>query len=124
MSDTNLSGSRVLLVEDEGLIAMHMTDLLEEIGCSVVGPAATVEEALSLLNGADVDAALLDVNLGDGATSYPVADALAAKAIPFAFLTGYGAVGLDQAYKDQPVLAKPVEEGPLIEAVSALILQA
>src|SRR4051812_36415564 len=91
-----LQGLRVLVVEDETLIAMMIEDLLADMGCIVVGAAATIAQALALL--ADpafqIDGALLDVNLG-GEKVFPVADALAQRAIPFVFATGYGKDALE-----------------------------
>jgi CheY-like chemotaxis protein len=110
---SNVSGLRLLVVEDETMIAMLLEDILDDLGCSVAGPVADVPSALGLLERESVDAAILDVNL-DGQPSYAVADALAARGIPFGFITGYGASGLDGAYADRPVIQKPFTR-PLIE---------
>jgi DNA-binding NarL/FixJ family response regulator len=82
-----LQGCRVLMVEDEMLVAMELETLIPEQGCAVVGPAATVERALVLLAQERPDAAILDVNL-DGMTAAPVAAALRAAAVPFVLVTG------------------------------------
>ena len=87
----DLRGLNVLVLEDEAVIAMLLEDMLVDLGCKVVGPAAKVAEALQLVRSEQIGAALLDLNLGRGETGYPVADALAARAVPFAFVTGYGA---------------------------------
>jgi CheY-like chemotaxis protein len=99
----------VLLVEDESLVAMVLEDMLADFGCEVVGPSANVAEALALAERGGFDLALLDVNLGDGATSFPVADRLRAMGVPFAFVTGYGVDGVRPDLRDAPVLSKPIE---------------
>jgi DNA-binding response OmpR family regulator len=98
---------RVLIVEDEMMIAMMMQDMLEEIGCEVIGPANRVDAALALAD-AEIDVALLDVNLA-GELVYPVADRLRARGIPIIFLTGYGNIGIDPRYREAPVLSKPFD---------------
>ena len=108
---------RVLVVEDESLVAMMLCDMLEDLGCAVVGPTATVTGALALLDaGAPPDGALLDVNLG-GESAYGVADALARRAVPFIFVSGYGRGGIDPRYAQAPVLSKPFEPVRLARAV-------
>lgn len=89
MDENALTGLRVLLVEDEMLVAMLVEDTLAEHECVVVGPAATVTEALRLAQTAEIDAAIMDVNVG-GEKAYPVADALDARGIPFLLVSGYG----------------------------------
>jgi CheY-like chemotaxis protein len=91
-TNTKLQGLRVLVLEDETIVLLMIEDLLDDLGCHVVGPASTVPEALALAEAGGFDAALLDLNLGRGETSYPVADMLAARHVPFAFVTGYSAV--------------------------------
>jgi len=98
---------RILLVEDESLVALMMAAFLDQLGYEVVGPCATPFEALALLKEQAVDAAVLDVNLG-GETVYPVADALARLEIPFLFLTGYGPETVESRFADIAVLEKPV----------------
>lgn len=88
---------------------MLLEDLLSDIGYKVVGPAGTVTRALELLALELVDGALLDVNLGGGERSYPVADQLLTLNIPFAFVTGYGNAGVDPKYADVAVLQKPFD---------------
>ena len=97
---------RLLLVEDESLIAMLAEDLIEMVGHEVVTTAATLEEARNACVVANFDAALLDVNL-NGESSMPVATLLKARDIPFAFTTGYGAGGIAAEHSDRPVLTKP-----------------
>ncbi|GAA0594204.1 response regulator [Craurococcus roseus] len=96
----------MLLVEDEALIAMNVEDMLDALGYIVVAAGAGADEALAAVEGGGIDAALLDVNLR-GRTSFPVADALAARDVPFVFATGYGNRGLREDFRDRPVLQKP-----------------
>jgi CheY-like chemotaxis protein len=104
---SGISGLRVLLVEDEALIAMMAEDMLDAMGCTNVTVASNVTEALAALeNGALFDVAMLDVNL-NGERSMPVADRARARGVPYVFTTGYGADGVDAAHADAPVLAKP-----------------
>lgn len=104
---------RVILVEDEALIAMIVEEMIADVGCTVVGPAATLEAALELVASTnDADCALLDINLR-GAPSWPVADALKAKGVPFAFVSGYGQGGLDAKYQQEFVLGKPIDTSQL-----------
>jgi CheY-like chemotaxis protein len=79
---------RVLVVEDNFLIAEMISDLLQECGCAVIGPAPSLEAALELLDKMGPEAALLDINLA-GTLSYPLAGALESRSIPFVFLSGY-----------------------------------
>lgn len=111
-------GLRVLIVEDEIMITMMMEDLLTDLGCEIVGPAADVAAALALIDGQAVSLALLDLNLGHGETGYPVADALAARNIPFAFVTGSGADVLRDPHRGRPTLAKPFR----LETLEQLVL--
>jgi two-component sensor histidine kinase/DNA-binding response OmpR family regulator len=103
-----LAGNRVLLVEDEALVAMVMRDMLTELGFHVVGPFGRSADAAAAAREEDVDAAVLDINL-DGEAAYPVADLLAARGIPFVFVTGYGAESIDGRFAHVPVLQKPIE---------------
>ena len=119
----DISGRRVLVVEDEALVLMLLTDMVEESGAIVVGPASTVGEALELAQGADIEAALLDVNL-NGQPVFPVAAALKARGVPFAFLTGYGRAGLPDEYADASVLQKPFQFDHLMERLQALLAPA
>jgi len=108
----SLSGRRVLVVEDEALVAMLVEDALLDAGAIVVGPAATVAEALAIMQSEPPEAAVLDLNLA-GETSTPVADALARAGIPFVVATGYGAEGLPKEHAGVPVLAKPYDPADL-----------
>ncbi len=107
---------RILLVEDEPLVAMAIEDSLETQNVGVVGPAGTVAEALALIAQGGIDAALLDVTLR-GERVDAVADALSVQGIPFLFTTGHGAAGLPTAHGDRPVLSKPFRESELNDAI-------
>lgn len=101
-----LQGLRILVVEDEMMVAMLMEDLLELFGCTIVGPAASIAMALRLIAAEAVDGAMLDLNLA-GHSVYPVADELARRGIPFIFVTGYGSQELEGDHNDRPKLPKP-----------------
>lgn len=114
-----LSGERVLVAEDECLIAMDLADLFETAGASVVGPAATVEEALRLLASEPVDRASLDFNLADGEAT-PVLDVLASKGVPMIVYSGRGlSIDLSRRHPDVTVLLKPVSPKRLIAELAA-----
>ncbi|MBN9320332.1 MAG: response regulator [Caulobacterales bacterium] len=119
MSDNKLSGLRVLVVEDEALVAMLVEDMLTDLGCTVVGPLADLDEALAIVGDAEIDCAVLDVNLG-GKPIFPVADALKARGVPFAFASGYGEAGVREDHRSAPVLQKPFREADLARALDVL----
>ena len=108
-----LRDQRVLIVEDEALVAMELARVLTEAGAQVVGPAGNIEEALDLVSRKPIDRAVLDINLG-GRLVTPVARALTAKAIPFVYLTGYQEPGVS----DGPVLRKPATPELLLGALA------
>jgi len=110
-------GERIMIVEDEALVAMILEDQLQEIGLSTVATCASVAEAMKAIDRIALDAAILDVNLG-GQLVYPVADRLMDLSIPFVFVTGYGRESIDRRYDSIHVLEKPVEREAL-EAVFA-----
>lgn len=109
---------RILVVEDEMIVAMMLEELLVELGYVVIGPAFSVEEAMQLACENDPDLALLDVNL-DGAPSFPVADFLRGRGVPFVFASGYGTRGLTERYVTAPMLKKPFSQEQLQEALAA-----
>ncbi len=119
MTDLKLEGLRVLVVEDEMMVSMLIEDMLSELGCLVVGPASRLDEAMQLARTADIDCAVLDVNLG-GQPIFPLADLLRERGRPFAFATGYGDAGLREADRGSPVLQKPFREGDLARVLSEL----
>jgi CheY-like chemotaxis protein len=116
----NLNGLKVLVVEDEMLVSMLLEDMLAGLGCLVVGPAAELDEAMKLAESAEIDLALLDVNLG-GKPIFPVADALKARGVPFAFASGYGEAGLTDSHRGAAVIQKPFREGDLAQALNGLV---
>ena len=111
-----MKGLRVLLVEDDGLVAMLLEDMLDDFGCVLAGSVGTVAQALKWLDeGGRADAALLDVNL-DGVAVWPVADALMRQGVPFAFTTGYGQLG-EPRFEHAPLLGKPIGSERLEEVL-------
>lgn len=119
----DLHGLRILVVEDMLLIAEVIEDELRERGCEVVGPAARLEQGLALAINAELDGALLDVNLA-GERSFPVADELEKRSIPYAFLTGYGEGGIPPEYQHAPRLVKPFLPQSLVDLVGRYFAQA
>ena len=115
-----LSGRRVLLVEDEVIVAWLLEDMLSDLGCSVVGPAASVKQALVMIDAGGIDVAMLDVNL-NGEMSYPIADALAARSVPFVFSTGYHKDRLLERYRTFPALQKPFHASELAAILAKLL---
>ena len=102
----DLAGLRVLVVEDEGSVALLIEDMLEELGCQVTASVATLAKALNAARADSFDFALLDVNL-DGELVFPVAEILKRRQLPFVFSTGYGRMGVPEAFKECEVLNKP-----------------
>lgn len=103
---------RILIVEDEFLIAIHVADIMADLGFEVVGPVGDIDQALAVINESQVDGAILDVNLS-GQLVFPVATALAARKIPFILASGYDPSGLPAEWRDRPVMRKPVAEREL-----------
>jgi CheY-like chemotaxis protein len=120
-SDRPLQGRRILVIEDDYLVAEIVTQMLEDAGAIVLGPYGWRDEALDFISrdGADFDAALLDVNL-HGQASYPIADALIERHIHFAFATGYAAGVLEKAYRSYPRCEKPFRQQTLFAALNAV----
>jgi CheY-like chemotaxis protein len=110
-----LADNRVLLVEDEALVAMAMKEMLVELGFEVLGAYSKAADAMVAATDQDINAAILDVNLG-GELIYPVADLLIAKGVPIIFVTGYGAETIDCRFAGVPVLQKPIERQMLQSA--------
>jgi CheY-like chemotaxis protein len=104
-----LDGQRVLVVEDEFLVALDMTQMIEERGGTVIGPAGNFDRAMALARSQMIDGAILDVNL-DKRDSFPVADTLLARGIPVVFATGYDGLLLPERFVDTPKLTKPFTE--------------
>ncbi len=99
---------RVLLVEDEALVAMMIQECLAEFGYQVIGPIGSASEAVAKAKAGRFEAAVLGINLGDGPV-YPAADILAARGVPFVFVTGYDADSVDSRFRKIPILQKPIE---------------
>ncbi len=114
---------RVVLVEDEPLLMMVLEDVLEQLGYRLAGSAARLDEALALVATDAFDAAVLDVNLG-GEASFPVADLLLERGIPFVFTTGYGAAGIPEKYASVPLLAKPFRQHDIERVLASLATEA
>jgi CheY-like chemotaxis protein len=108
---------RILVVEDEMTIALLIEDMLADLGYEVVGLAMRLPQAMELAATANIDLAILDVNL-DGRMSFPVADLLRGRGVPFLFATGYGSAGLGERYRGQaPVVRKPFRLQELQSAI-------
>jgi CheY-like chemotaxis protein len=120
MVSSDFSGLRVLIVEDESLIAMLIEDALRDLDCTTMTVASTFDDALSKASTLDFDIAILDVNL-NGAPAYPIAETLMRRRIPFMFSTGYGAAGIPEAFRGVPVLAKPFKEGDVARALKTAL---
>jgi DNA-binding response OmpR family regulator len=120
MTDTTLAGLRVMVVEDELLIAMLIEDTLLDQGCVIVGPYTSVNEAALAAQNAAVDLALLDVNLR-GEKIYPVAEILSARGIPFLLLSGYGGDAVPADRPDWQAVSKPFVVTELVAKVAALL---
>jgi DNA-binding NtrC family response regulator len=112
---------RLLIVEDEMLVAMSVEDALRDAGFEVIGIVARVDKAISYIEGeASLDVAVMDLNLA-GASSVPIADALVAVGIPFVILTGYGAGGLPPHLRQIPVVSKPFDPQRLLRALETAL---
>jgi CheY-like chemotaxis protein len=118
MKSNSLAGQRILVVEDEMIILLMIEDVLADHGCESVTAAGTVARALALIDSQKFDVAMLDVNL-NGNPSYPIADALAGRGVPFFFATGYGDHGLKESYRDRAVLRKPFNGEHLVAMMLA-----
>ncbi|WP_460322485.1 response regulator [Pseudomonas ogarae] len=120
---TPFVGVRVLVVEDEGAIALLIEEMLEEFGCEVVASVARLAAACEVAGSAQVDLAILDVNLA-GERVFPVAEILQGRMIPFLFSTGYGASGLPAEYAGCPVLHKPFSQSELQQKIAVTLKEA
>lgn len=117
---TSLSGKKIMLLEDEAIIAFAVEDMLTDLGCIIVGPALRLDEGLELAAVADIDAAILDVNI-NSERSYPVAEALDRRGVPFMFATGYDREGLEWRGAEPEIIAKPYRKEQLEAALQRLL---
>jgi two-component sensor histidine kinase/CheY-like chemotaxis protein len=118
-SNVRRSGPAILVVEDEPMVGMLTRDLLHKMGYDVVGPLNNIEDALRVGHEAELHCAVLDVNLA-GSPIFPVARVLAARGIPFMFLTGYEEAVIDDEYRSRPILRKPIDSGELESALRSM----
>jgi CheY-like chemotaxis protein len=120
MNVANLSGRRILVVEDDLMIAMLIDDVLKEAGCDVVGPVPRLAPALQAASSERLDGALLDINLAGELVS-PVADRLIERGVPFLFLTGYGWHMLPERFHTRPLVTKPCRQDILLSALARAV---
>jgi CheY-like chemotaxis protein len=120
-STSGLASRRILIVEDDYVIAMELAEALEERGAVISGPVGSVDEAIELLRREDrMDAAILDINLGRE-TVFPVAGELMLRVVPFLFTTGYDNWIIPQAYAAAPRIEKPTDPLALIRALGDIL---
>ncbi len=122
MSIAALQGRRILLVEDEVLIAMALETSLEDHGCHVVGPYGRLAEALHAAEHERLDAALMDVNLV-GERVFPAAEMLSRRSVPFLLLSGYGDRALPEERRHWAVMSKPFEVDRVLATLGGMIVQ-
>ena len=120
MSAPNLSGRRILVVEDDLMIGMLIDDVLKEAGCEVVGPMPRLAPALQAASEQRLDGALLDINLAGEVVS-PVADRLIERGVPFVFLTGYGWHMLPERFHSRPLVTKPCRQDMLLAELARAV---
>jgi DNA-binding response OmpR family regulator len=118
--NTELNGRRILVVEDDYLVASLIQDVLEAAGCVVSGPIPRLPQAVGVAEADTCDAAVLDVNLG-GNQVFPVAEVLSRRQIPFVFVTGYGPATLPDEHHDRPMIRKPFRIDELLSVVADLV---
>jgi DNA-binding response OmpR family regulator len=120
MGETALVGCRVLVVEDELMIAMLVETVLEEAQCTIVGPYGDLAAALEAARSEVLDLAVLDINLA-GEMVFPVADVLDGRGVPFLLLSGYGETGLPSDRRHWPVCSKPFKLDELLSMLKRLV---
>jgi CheY-like chemotaxis protein len=120
MGKRMLDGQRILVVEDEAMIALDLHETLRECGATVVGPAGTPDEALAFIEAEKVDCALLDIKLGDEDVS-AVAVALEKLAVPIILVTAYGDVRLPRGFETRPLVRKPYEQRTLLNLIVSIV---
>lgn len=123
-SNSSLDGRRILVIEDDFLVAQVLMDLLEEAGAQVLGPIGWIDDALTFIERehASFDSAVLDVNL-HGEKSYPIADALLSHGAKVVFTTGYGAAAVDEHYRGFPRCEKPFNPTTLVRALKLAVAE-
>lgn len=115
-----LRGKRILIVEDSPVVGPFTADLLQELGCRVVGPAPNMAAARELIEGEKIDAALMDVHIR-GERVFPLCEALAARSVPFILTSGYADWNMPDKWRDRPRLQKPYTLGRIEEALKRLL---
>ncbi|WP_371260789.1 response regulator [Bradyrhizobium sp. Cp5.3] len=120
MSEIDLAGQRVLVIEDEALVMMLLEDSLLDAGCEIAGVAARIDDALEKATSFSFDVAVLDVNL-NGRQTFDVARRIAERGIPLVFATGYGAASLLANFHNVPILQKPFQQQDLEAALRLAI---
>ena len=123
MTEADLRGKRVLIVEDEGLIALDLEDAVAAVGMLVVGGVATLADAINAAETSEVDVAILDVSL-KGELIWPAADILQRRGIPLLFLTGYHESIVPARFTARPRLNKPVDVRQLLRELAAALYPA
>lgn len=121
VAPSDLAGLRLLVIEDESMVAMLLEDMLSEIGCEVVGVAARVNDAAEKAKSLAFDIAILDVNL-NGRNTFAIADSLTERGVAFVVATGYGAVSLPESLQRVPILQKPYQQRDLVRALRAALV--
>ncbi len=117
---TSIEGCRIFVVEDESVITMLLQDMFEELRCEVVSLASRFQDALDKATTLAFEVAILDVNL-NGQRTFPIAEVLTARGLPFIFATGYGAAAVPEAFHAAPVLQKPFRIADLERAVRSAL---
>jgi len=117
---TAIEGARIFVVEDESVITMLLQDMFDELHCEVVSLASRFQDALDKANTLSFEVAILDVNL-NGQRTFPIAEALKARGVPFIFATGYGAAAVPENFRTAPVLQKPFRIADLERAVRSAL---
>jgi CheY-like chemotaxis protein len=120
---TNLAGQRVLVVEDEYFLADDLVQSLTRLGAAVLGPVSSAAAALSLLDSGQPDLAIVDINL-KGDISFAIADAMAARNLPFIFATGYDEAAIPGRFSDRPRWQKPYDVMQMMDSLGKLSLSA
>lgn len=121
MDEQVLAGRRILIVEDEYLLADDLSEALADGGATVLGPVASVEAAAELIaSEAEIDAAVLDINLR-GELIFPIADALEERGVPFVFATGYDRWAIPERFADAPRMEKPLKGAAIATTLTPLL---